>query len=113
MATYNKGKYSVNDKLKAVMVVLAALFIAIMMNVLKPDTDKAAEPEAAIAVKTEFVDGAQLAMRAESQGIVQPRTRTTLVSEVSGTVLEVADAFVVGGIFKAGDMLLKLETVLA
>ena len=107
---YNKGKYSVNDKLKAVLVVLAALFIAIMMNVLKPDTDKAAEPEAAIAVKTEFVAGVQLAMRAESQGIVQPRTRTTLVSEVSGTVLEVADAFVVGGTFKAGDMLLKLDS---
>jgi RND family efflux transporter MFP subunit len=100
----------VNDKLKAVVVVLAALFIAIMMNVLKPDTDKAAEPAAAIAVKTEFVAGAQLAMRAESQGIVQPRTRTTLVSEVSGTVLEVADAFVVGGTFKAGDMLLKLDS---
>lgn len=99
-----------NDKLRAVVVVLAALFIAIMMNVLKPDADKAAEPEAAIAVKTELVAGAPLAMRAESQGIVQPRTRTTLVSEVSGTVLEVADAFVVGGTFKAGDMLLKLDS---
>lgn len=99
-----------NDKIKAVVVVLAALFIAIMMNVLKPDTDKAAEPQAAIAVKAEFVTVAQLAMRVESQGTVQPRTRTTLVSEVSGTVLEVADAFVVGGIFKAGDMLLKLDS---
>ena len=99
-----------NDKLRAVVVVLAALFIAIMMNVLKPGADKAAEPEAAIAVKTELVAGAPLAMRAESQGIVQPRTRTTLVSEVSGTVLEVADAFVVGGTFKAGDMLLKLDS---
>jgi RND family efflux transporter MFP subunit len=31
------------------------------------------------------------------------------VSEVTGTVLAVADAFVVGGTFQAGDMLLKLD----
>lgn len=97
------------EKLKAVGLVLAALFLAIMMNVLQPDAAKAPEPEAAIAVKTEFVTSSQLSMRVESQGIVQPRTRTSLVSEVTGTVLAVADAFVVGGTFQAGDMLLKLD----
>ena len=97
------------EKLKAVGVVLAALFLAIMMNVLQPDAVEAPEPEAAIAVKTEFVASSQLSMRVESQGIVQPRTRTSLVSEVTGTVLAVADAFVVGGTFQAGDMLMKLD----
>ena len=97
------------DKFVAIGVVLAALFLAVMMNVLQPDAEKTSEPEAAIAVKTEIVNRAQLAMHVESQGIVAPRTRTRIISEVSGLVLDVADAFVVGGTFKAGEMLLKLD----
>lgn len=97
------------DKFVAFGVVLAALFLAVMMNVLQPDAEKTSEPEAAIAVKTEIVNRAQLAMHVESQGIVAPRTRTRIISEVSGLVLDVADAFVVGGTFKTGDMLLKLD----
>ena len=97
------------DKLIAIGVVSAALFLAVVMNLLKPDAVKAAEPEAAMAVKTEVVNSARLEMRVESQGIVAPRTRTTLISEVSGAVLDVSDAFVVGGTFKTGDMLLTLD----
>ena len=97
------------DKFVAIGVVLASLFLAVMMNVLQPDAEKASEPEAAIAVKTAIVNRAQLAMHVESQGIVAPRTRTRIISEVSGLVLDVADAFVVGGTFKTGDMLLKLD----
>ena len=97
------------DKLIAIGLVSAALFLAVVMNLLKPDAVKAPEPEAAMAVKTEVVNSARLAMRVESQGIVAPRTRTTLISEVSGAVLDVSDAFVVGGTFKAGDMLLTLD----
>ena len=97
------------DKFVAIGVVLAALFLAVMMNVLQPDAEKTSEPEAAIAVKTAIVKKAQLAMHVESQGIVAPRTRTRIISEVSGLVLDVADAFVVGGTFKAGEMLLKLD----
>ena len=97
------------DKFVAIGVVLAALFLAVMMNVLQPDAEKTSEPEAAIAVKTEIVNRAQLAMHVESQGIGAPRTRTRIISEVSGLVLDVADAFVVGGTFKAGEMLLKLD----
>ena len=97
------------DKLIAIGVVSAALFLAVVMNLLKPDAVKAPEPEAAMAVKTEVINSARLEMRVESQGIVAPRTRTTLISEVSGAVLDVSDAFVVGGTFKTGDMLLTLD----
>ena len=38
------------DKFVAIGVVLAALFLAGMMNVLQPDAKKTSEPEAAIAV---------------------------------------------------------------
>ena len=97
------------DKLLAIGVVAAALFLAVMMNLLAPGADKSPEPEAAIAVKTMRVKSAELAVRVESQGVAKARTRTSLISEVSGAVLRVSDNFVVGGTFQAGDMLLALD----
>lgn len=44
-----------------------------------------------------------------SQGVVAPRTRTTMVSEVSGTVVEVSPAFVAGGFFAKGDVLVRID----
>ena len=97
------------DKLLAIGVVAAALFVAVMMNLLAPGADKSPEPEAAIAVKTMVVKSADLAVRVESQGVAKARTKTSLVSEVSGAVLRVSDNFVVGGTFQAGDMLMALD----
>ena len=98
-----------NDKLLAIGVVVAALFLALVMNLLTPGGAKSPEPEAAMAVKTMVVKSAELPVRVESQGVAKARTRTTLVSEVSGAVLKLSDAFVVGGTFQAGDMLLELD----
>lgn len=97
------------DKFKALAVVFIALFLAVMMNVLKPETPKSPQPEAAIAVKTIITNAAEIEIRVQSQGVVVPRTRTSLISEVSGAVLAVSDAFVVGGTFETGDMLLKVD----
>jgi len=45
----------------------------------------------------------------QAQGTVQPRTQTTLVSEVGGTVLEVSPKFVVGGFLSRGELLLRVD----
>ena len=47
--------------------------------------------------------------RVASQGSVTPRTATVLVSEVAGQIVEVDDAFVNGGMFTAGDVLLRID----
>ena len=44
-----------------------------------------------------------------SQGVVMARTRTTLVSEVSGQIVEVSPAFVSGGFFSRGDVLVRID----
>lgn len=44
-----------------------------------------------------------------AQGEVKPRTDITLTAEVSGRVLKTSPAFVDGGAFNAGDLLLKIE----
>ena len=50
-----------------------------------------------------------LQLSVKSQGTVSPRTESTLVTEVAGRVLEVHPAFVAGGFFEEGDLLLEVD----
>ncbi len=45
----------------------------------------------------------------ESQGTVQPRTETILSAEVSGSITEISPSFVAGGVFSAGEVLLRID----
>jgi len=86
-----------------------AIAIAVLMDQLQPVPEKTATPEAALAVKTQFVEQVNVTLQVESQATVRPRTRTILISEVTGTVLEVSSNYIVGGKFNAGDVLLRLD----
>jgi RND family efflux transporter MFP subunit len=54
---------------------------------------------------------ADLRLTVASQGSVQPRVESILAAEVSGRIVEVAPAFVAGGRFDRGDLLLRLEAL--
>lgn len=60
-------------------------------------------------VATELVAPTDARVTVRSQGSVTPRTETSLVSEVSGVVTQVSDAFVAGGFFRRGDVLLQID----
>lgn len=47
----------------------------------------------------------------QSQGTVQPRTRSGLLSEVSAKVIELSPSFRPGGFFDTGEVLLRLDPV--
>lgn len=96
-------------KLLPLAIVGVAVVISIAMNLLKPAPIKAAAPDTAVAVKTLILQRTQAVLSVESQGTVAARTRTSLVSEVSGRVLQVSPNFVVGGTFNKGDLLLELD----
>ena len=97
------------EKLKPVAIVALFVFVAVAMTALRPAPVKISTPENAIAVKTQKVQATQVSLAVESQGSVLPRTRTSLISEVSGAVLEVSPQFIVGGRFEQGDTLLRLD----
>jgi hypothetical protein len=50
---------------------------------------------------------AQLAVR--SQGTVLPRTQTTLGAEIAGAIVEISPKFIPGGVFRAGEVLLRID----
>lgn len=97
------------EKLKPVAIVALFVCVAVAMTALRPAPVKISAPENAIAVKTQKVQATQVRLAVESQGSVLPRTRTSLISEVSGAVLEVSPQFIVGGRFEQGDTLLRLD----
>ena len=63
----------------------------------------------ALLVSTLVAEGRSVTFSVESQGLVTPRTETTLMSEVAGQIVEVSAAFVAGGFFRAGDVLLRID----
>jgi membrane fusion protein, multidrug efflux system len=90
-------------------IIAGAVVLSAAMFMLKPAPDKLKSPETAVAVKTVVLEKTATQLFVKSQGTVLPRTRTALISEVSGAVLNVSSQFVVGGVFKAGDVLLQLD----
>ncbi len=97
------------QKLLALGLIAASVFIAFMMNILKPVPDKSETPEPAIAVKTKILQRKDVRLIVESQGTVKASTRTILTSEVSGPIVKVSNNFVVGGVFKKGDVLMQID----
>ena len=91
------------------IMIVGAFLIAGLMSLLKPSSLELESPDRVVAVTTEVIKSVQKKLQIKSQGTVLPRTRTTLISEVSGVVIEVAPDFVVGGTFSKGDVLIKLD----
>ena len=87
----------------------AAVLLSIVMFKLKPAPIKLESPETAVAVETAVLEKIETQLSIQSQGTVLPRTRTALISEVTGAVLKVSPEFIVGGSFKAGDLLMQLD----
>lgn len=74
-----------------------------------PIQPKAETPVSLVRVEGTVLNKTSYDLRVRSQGTVQPRTRSTLLPEVSGRIIEMSPAFRPGGFFNAGDVLMRLE----
>lgn len=93
-----------------IAILVVAVIISMAMGMLKPEPLKAASPDIALAVSTILAKTIKKQFLVHSQGTVSPRTQTSLISEVSGMVLEVSPDFVVGGVFKRNDIIMSLDS---
>ncbi len=92
-------------------IIFVALIILAVFSIMAPKPVK--KP---IKIKAPLVSVMQLVSQEitfdiQSQGSVVPRTKTTLISEVSGVVISVSDKFQVGGFFKKGEVLLTIDDI--
>ncbi len=90
------------------IILIAIIAAAIMIASRKPPEQKPVESKAFL-VDAQEVNREEVRFKVHSQGNVVPKNQTNISAQVSGKVVEIADAFVAGGMFKKGDLLVRLE----
>jgi RND family efflux transporter MFP subunit len=75
----------------------------------KPEARVRPDAVQVLAVEATRLQASDYPVVIRSQGTAQPTHTSTLVPEVSGTITQLSDAFVVGGRFEQGETLVKLD----
>lgn len=89
--------------------IVASIIVVVILATNRPEPPEREPVETAMLVDTIAAEKAGDHFIVEAQGTVQPRTQTTLVPEVSGKVQRISDAFVAGGFFRAGEVLVEID----
>ncbi len=89
--------------------IAAAVIVAYAMIGSRTETQKVAVQVPTLLVQVAIATRQPVTFTVQSQGSVIPRTETTIVAEASGRIVEVSDAFVSGGRFAAGDVLIRID----
>lgn len=92
-----------------VAVIAVAVVAAGSLTSMRKPPEKKEEQRQAILITAQPIEQQDLVYGIQSQGTVKPRLETSLVSEVNGRIVDVADSFIEGGFFNAGDLLVKVE----
>ncbi|MEM9334483.1 MAG: efflux RND transporter periplasmic adaptor subunit [Pseudomonadota bacterium] len=90
-------------------ILVAAVMIALALAASKPDAATREESVVLPLVEVIALETFPAEFNVRSQGSVQPAIETTLSAEVSGSVVAAADNFVVGGVFREGDVLVRID----
>ncbi|SNY51066.1 RND family efflux transporter, MFP subunit [Arsukibacterium tuosuense] len=91
------------------LVVVVAIAGAVGLSMLRQPPEKNDESRPAILVNAAVIEPDNIVYQISSQGMVTPKLETSLISEVNGRVVAVAEQFVAGGFFKKDDLLVTVE----
>jgi RND family efflux transporter MFP subunit len=96
-----------------IITILGILIFAIVgvsvMSTLRPEPPKKERLDLDPLVEVLVLEAMTAKFEISSQGTVNPRTETTLSAEVFGTISEISPKFVAGGVFQAGEVLLRID----
>lgn len=88
------------------VVSIAALFV---MSSLRPEPPKKERVVLDPLVEVIELTHMTASFTIDSQGTVRPKTETVLSAEVSGTIVSISPKFVAGGVFQAGEVLMRID----
>ena len=88
---------------------MAGIAIYALLQVTKPQPDPSIEPPRPIRVEVVPAIRATTRPTVVAYGEVRPGVRTQLVAQVGGKIMQIAPAFIEGGQFDSGDVLLSIE----
>ncbi len=89
--------------------ILGAIVIVVILASNRPEPPEREPVMTAMLVDVIEAAESQGSFNVRAQGIVRPQTQTSVSAEVGGRLVEVSEAFVAGGFFKAGDVLAQID----
>ena len=87
----------------------ASIGLAFGLSKLKPPPETKEIPDVAPLVQVLPLVESSASFRIASQGTVRPRTETILSAEVSGPIVSISPKFIAGGVFAAGEELMRID----
>jgi RND family efflux transporter MFP subunit len=100
-------------KARRIVLIVGILGVAVVVSVLLSTVRKEPpkKPVANLAMLVEVVELEPVDARfpVRSQGTVRPRTETVLSAEISGAIVDISPKFVAGGVFEAGETLMRID----
>lgn len=90
-------------------ILVVALAIAAGLAQLKPEPPKNEDQELDLLVEVIELEVSTESFRIDSQGTVKPRTQTVVSAEVLGSIVSISPKFVAGGVFAAGETLMRID----
>ena len=90
-------------------ILVAAVVVFAALGQLKPPPKQEEIGDVELLIEVETLEAGRYDFTIESQGTVRPLTETVLSAEVSGTIVSVSPKFVAGGVFAAGEELMRID----
>lgn len=90
-------------------VIAGSVAIVLALGAFKPKTEKEETEKPPLVVRTAGAELKEQTVFATFQGEVRAKTNIDLVTQVTGKVMSVSDAFIEGGQFEAGEVLLQID----
>lgn len=102
-------RLKVRNILIAIAILVAAFGLLALAMMLRPAPPKKPVVDTTPLVEVQPLSAQDWRIEVQSQGSVRAKHETTLVTEVAGVVRELSPRFVAGGLFKKGDVLLRID----
>ena len=91
------------------IIILVGVGGSVVLNMIKPEPEKADDPRAGLNVFAEAVYRGDLELSVKAQGEVRPRREIVVAPQISGRVSYVSPDFIDGGFIKKGQLLVRVE----
>lgn len=92
-----------------ILIVALAIGASVLMVSMKKVPEQKTVEDKAFLVNATAITTQDLNFIVKSQGTVMPKIQTILSAQVTGRIVNVSDAFIEGGMFRKGDLLIQIE----
>jgi len=89
--------------------IIVPIALTVVLGQLKPEPPKKDKVNLDMLVDVISLEYSSESFSVRSQGTVQPKTQTVLSAEVMGSIVSISDKFVAGGVFKKGEVLMRID----